>query len=234
MSITAIALIATLGLQGGKLEIKDNQVGKGLEAKAGDIITVDYTGKLTDGKQFDTSIGKKPFQFILGAGQVIKGWDQGVVGMKPGGQRTLTIPSDLAYGDNGVADVIPPKATLVFDVSLIKIDRIEAKVITPGKGDQIVQGGDTCEFNYELQDKDGKKIVNGADRKETLTVIVGRSNAIKGLTAGVIGMKQGEKRHIVIPPEFGFGDKGAGDLIKPNQTLYFDLELVKLMKGGKN
>ncbi len=104
-----------------KVKIEDTQPGTGAAAKDGDQITVDYTGKLQDGTVFDTSVGKTPFQFTLGAGQVIPGWDQGLLGMKVGGKRTLTIPPSLAYGEQGAGGVIPPNATLIFDVELISI-----------------------------------------------------------------------------------------------------------------
>ena len=106
-----------------KLVIKDEAVGKGPAAKSGDQVTVNYTGWLTDGTKFDSSKdpGRTPFPFTVGAGQVIAGWDQGVAGMKVGGTRKLTIPSDLAYGPQG-RDSIPPNATLVFEVELLKIN----------------------------------------------------------------------------------------------------------------
>lgn len=106
-----------------KLEIVDETVGTGAEAKAGDKVKVHYTGTLMSGKKFDSSRDRgEPFEFTLGQGQVIKGWDQGVVGMKVGGKRKLTIPFDLAYGEAGSPPNIPPKAALKFDVELVSID----------------------------------------------------------------------------------------------------------------
>ncbi len=104
-----------------KLVIEDEVVGTGAEAKAGSSVTVHYVGMLTDGTVFDASRnhGDQGFTFALGAGEVIKGWDQGVAGMKVGGKRKLTIPSDLAYGNRAVGNVIPANATLIFEVELI-------------------------------------------------------------------------------------------------------------------
>jgi FKBP-type peptidyl-prolyl cis-trans isomerase FkpA len=112
------------------LEIVDLKAGEGASIAAGQQAVVQYTGWLYEasapdkkGKQFDSSLRSgEPFRFAVGAGQVIKGWDQGVVGMKIGGRRRLTIPADFAYGENGAGDLIPPGATLVFDVELMGIE----------------------------------------------------------------------------------------------------------------
>jgi FKBP-type peptidyl-prolyl cis-trans isomerase len=103
------------------LKYVDRVVGKGPVPKQGDTVVVNYTGRFTSGKVFDTSVGKKPFEFALGRGQVIKGWDEGVGGMHVGGKRKLTVPPDLAYGSRGYPGVIPPNSTLIFDVELLKI-----------------------------------------------------------------------------------------------------------------
>jgi len=108
-------------IQGMKVEILAE--GSGNAAKAGDSVTVNYVGTLEDGKQFDSSIDKNtPFTFRLGQGVVIKGWDLGIIGMKVGEKRRLTIPAELGYGANGFPPVIPPNAKLIFNVVLEKIN----------------------------------------------------------------------------------------------------------------
>jgi FKBP-type peptidyl-prolyl cis-trans isomerase len=103
------------------LKYSDAIVGAGKEAKAGDSVDVHYTGWLKDGTKFDSSVGGKPLNFKIGAGMVIKGWDEGVAGMKEGGKRKLIIPPDLAYGARGFPGAIPPNAELTFEVELVKV-----------------------------------------------------------------------------------------------------------------
>jgi FKBP-type peptidyl-prolyl cis-trans isomerase FkpA len=106
-----------------KVMTEDIKVGTGEAAKTGDAVTVHYTGTLTDGKKFDSSRDRKaPFTFTLGEGKVIKGWEQGILGMKVGGERKLTIPASLGYGASGYGP-IPGNATLIFDVELLKIEK---------------------------------------------------------------------------------------------------------------
>ncbi|VVE08671.1 MULTISPECIES: FKBP-type peptidyl-prolyl cis-trans isomerase [Pandoraea] len=104
------------------LQYDDLQVGDGAEATPGKTVTVHYTGWLTDGKKFDSSKDRNdPFAFVLGGGMVIRGWDEGVAGMKVGGKRKLVIPPELGYGARGAGGVIPPNATLVFEVELLDV-----------------------------------------------------------------------------------------------------------------
>ncbi|OGK16591.1 peptidylprolyl isomerase [Candidatus Roizmanbacteria bacterium RIFCSPHIGHO2_01_FULL_39_12c] len=110
-------------MQTQELKIEDLTLGTGTEAINGKSVTVNYSGTLTNGSKFDSSYDRgTPFSFTLGAGEVIKGWDLGVVGMKVRGKRKLTIPSDLGYGSRGAGADIPPNATLVFEVELLEVN----------------------------------------------------------------------------------------------------------------
>ena len=135
LTITGVLLISILAVFGcneeqeGKMvkgmKIVDSVVGEGLEAEKFDILTVHYTGKLEDGTVFDSSKnpGRDPFRFTVSLGQVIQGWEEGFIGMKEGGSRTLTIPSEMGYGARGAGGVIPPNATLIFDVELLQVEK---------------------------------------------------------------------------------------------------------------
>ena len=105
------------------LQYWDIRVGTGAEAKSGNHVKVHYTGWFTTGKKFDSSVdAHQPYSFTLGQGSVIKGWDEGVTGMKVGGKRQLRIPPELAYGEKGYKNIIPPNATLIFDVQLLSTE----------------------------------------------------------------------------------------------------------------
>ena len=106
------------------LVYEDTECGSGAEAESGDTVVVHYTGKLEDGSTFDSSVERNdPIEFVLGTGDVIEGWDIGLEGMKVGGKRTLTIPPELGYGPQGSPPVIPPNATLIFEVELLELTK---------------------------------------------------------------------------------------------------------------
>jgi peptidylprolyl isomerase len=210
-----------------KLEVTDLKVGKGPEAKDGDLITVLYRGTLTDGTEFDSSKDRAPFNVVLGQGRVIKGWDQGLVGAKAGGKRKLVIPPELGYGDRDL-DVIPPNSTLIFEIDVLKIYKkgekqvLEITEIEAGEG-QEVKAGDTVNVNYKGTFLNGKSFDSG-----NFSFKVGSGQVIQGFDQGVTGMKKGGKRKVVVPPDLGYGARGAGSVIPPNSTLVFELEVVEI------
>ena len=214
-------MVVSLFQVGGKLEIKDTKMGSGAPAKVGDTLLVHYTGKLTNGKVFDSSKGDSPFMLVLGEGMVIEGWDKGLIGLKEGGKRTLRIPPSMGYGASGT-EGIPPNSTLVFDVELVKIEHITVKVLQAGTGTGVKKG-DSITVKYVGSLLSGKKFDDGS-----LEVEVGKSRLVKGFTQGLIGMKLGEKRRVTIPPALAYGDRAVGgDLIPANSTLVFELELMR-------
>jgi len=222
--------------------------GTGAAPQPGNIVLVHYTGKLIDGKKFDSSVDRgQPFQFPLGAGQVIKGWDEGIALMKKGGKAILTIPPELGYGARGAGEVIPPNATLVFEVELVDIlqgapaaptklneadyqttatglkyyDFVVGTGAAPQKGKQVI-------VHYTGWLADGKKFDSSLDRGEPFAFAIGVGQVIRGWDEGVMGMKVGGKRQLLIPPDLGYGTSGAGGVIPPNATLIFEVELLEV------
>lgn len=240
------------------LEIIDHQIGNGAEAIAGAKVIVHYSGWLRDpqapmqhGKSFDSSLQRGPFSFPLGAGRVIRGWDQGVLGMRVGGKRTLIIPSTLGYGARGAGNgVIPPDADLVFDVELLEVinpeiqptekviglPKKQLKKIDTKKGKGIVAtAGKNVTVHYtgwlydsKTKNQRGEKF-DSSIGKETFTFLLGAGQVIKGWDEGVDGMKIGGKRTLIIPAHLAYGERGAGNgKIPPNTDLVFDVELLKV------
>lgn len=218
----------------------DTKLGDGAQAQAGQTVIVHYTGWLYDegapdskGAKFDSSLDRNdPFDFPLGAGRVIQGWDEGVAGMKEGGSRTLIIPSEMGYGASGAGADIPPNATLLFEVKLLKV--IKTNIVDSKVGEGVeAQAGQSVTVHYtgwlfdkNAVDNKGIKFDSSRDRNEPFDFPLGQGRVISGWDMGVQGMKVGGQRTLTIPPEMGYGRRGAGGVIPPNAMLVFDVELL--------
>ncbi len=213
------------------LIIEDRVTGTGAEAQKGQSVVVHYTGWLTDGTKFDSSKDRDdPFNFDLGRGQVIRGWDEGVAGMKVGGTRKLTIPADLGYGARGAGGVIPPNATLVFEVELLDVlsNEVEIEDSVVGEGAEAVAGRQVV-VHYTGWLTNGTKFDSSKDRNDPFKFPLGAGRVIRGWDDGVVGMKVGGTRKLTIPPQLGYGARGAGGVIPPNATLVFEVELLDVL-----
>ena len=222
-----------------ELKIEVLRTGEGEKAEPGDVVSVHYTGWLEDGTQFDSSLERgEPIEFPLGAGMVIPGWEQGLAGMKVGEKRRLRIPPELAYGDSGAGGVIPPGATLVFEVELVGVrgdgepqpeddGGLEIETLREGSGPEVRQG-DVVSVHYTGWLEDGTQFDSSLERGEPIEFPLGAGMVIPGWERGLIGMKVGEKRRLRIPPQLAYGDSGAGGVIPPGATLVFEVELMGL------
>lgn len=201
-------------------------------AKINDTVTVHYTGKLkSDGKQFDSSIGTEPISFQLGAGLVIKGWEDGLVGSCKGEKATLEIPSSLGYGDKGAGDTIPPNADLIFDVELVDIDRVyHQEVLTPKSCTKKQQSRDQDIVNFNYVGKLANGTTFGEAGEETggpLKIEIGRTG-LKGWDLALAGMCKGEVKRAYVPPHLAYGEKGLEGVVPPNEVIVLDIEMVAI------
>ena len=212
--------------------------GSGEEAvKLGDIVSVNYAGTLADGTEFDSSYKRnEPIIFTVGANELISGFERGVVGMKVGEIRQLSIPPELGYGSEGVAGVIPPNANLFFEVELVSLNAtstqeaagdLKIETLKAGSGEREVVEGDNITVHYTGLLADGTKFDSSLDRGVPFTFTVGEGEVIKGWDLGVLGMKEGEKRQLVIPAGLAYGSDGFGN-IPPGATLIFRVDLISI------
>jgi peptidylprolyl isomerase len=230
----------------GDLQYIEIEEGTGPAPEPGEVVSVHYTGTLADGTVFDSSRERgEPIQFALGRGMVIPGWDQGIAKMKEGGKAKLIIPPDLAYGEQGAGGVIPPNATLTFEVELVdiqpgspnaptEVDEADYETTKSGlkyydfeEGDGATpQTGQQVTVHYTGWLEDGTKFDSSLDRGEPFTFVLGQGQVIPGWDEGVATMRVGGKRQLVLPPDLAYGERGAGGVIPPDATLIFEVELL--------
>ena len=205
-----------------------------------------YTGKLENGEKFDSSYDRNvPFEFAIGMGQVIRGWEEGISTMRMGGKRTLIIPPELGYGDRA-AGKIPPGSTLIFNIELLSIKEpiIDPDFSLPGNEERFDSGltmithvagegarpsaGDKVTVHYRLLLPSGDVVDSSYDRGQPFSFVVGVGKVIKGWDEALQQMSKGQKSSLIIPPDIGYGERGAGGVIPPNATLIFEVELLDI------
>lgn len=225
---TKAAAPVTTGLK--DLKIEDVKTGTSKQAAAdGDLLIMTYTGKLKNGDVFDSTDKheNKPFGFVLGQHMVIKGWDEGLKGMKIGGERKLSIPSAMGYGEQDQG-AIPPNSDLFFDVKLWAIvkkgeeDIYDKKDITAGSG-PVVKNGSKVDLSYVMKYANGVK----ADEQK-MTVNVGKGDVLAAIEAGIQGMHEGGERELTLPPRLLQNSLSVGAKIPTQQVMLFDIKILKV------
>jgi len=187
--------------------------------KQGDIIIVSYTGTLKDtGAPFDASVPGSPL--ILPLTRAIKGWQEGVPGMKIGAKRAITVPAALAFGDKGLAPRVPPKADLVFDIELLDaLQIIDEKV---GDGEMVEKNASVSVIFRGMLKADGSEVDSSKGKPYTISL----NEVVLGWKYGLLGMKVGGKRKLIVPWQLGYGETGNPPVIPGRANLVFELELT--------
>ena len=220
------------------------KMGVGEKPNATDKVEVHYHGTLEDGTVFDSSVERgQTITFPLN--RVIKGWTEGLQLMPVGSKFKFIIPPELAYGSRNMGS-IPPNSTLIFEVELFNIEKpfidtdfslpAEEKTTDSGLryldhilGDgKMAESGNTVFVHYSGYLSDGTKFDSSHDRGQPFSFTLGQGRVIKGWDEGLLGMKIGGKRTLIIPPDMGYGERGAGGVIPPNATLMFEIELINI------
>ena len=223
-------------MSGDKVEVKTTTLGTGEGAKNGDLLAMRYTGRLKNGgTQFDSNAGedKPPLNLVLGEGSVIPGWEEGLLGIKVGEKRTLTIPAAKGYGERGSGDKIPPNADLVFDVEALSIvpkgeqDVVLRSVTQPGTG-KVAKEGSIVTFTYVGKLPGGKVFDDQSAKPLSIKLGSGRLDPV-ALETAMVGLKAGAKVELTMPPMVAFGPQGNRQGTVPgNSVVVFDIDLQKV------
>jgi FKBP-type peptidyl-prolyl cis-trans isomerase len=249
MPIATLFAAAVL-LQVPQVAVSDDHLGDGAEAKYGDIVTVNYVGRVLNGQIFDSTRMGPPFSFVLGQRQLIQGHarvpiaalDRSIAGMKVGGRRTITIPSELAFGELQIGD-IPGGSKLTFEVELfdvrskgseakLKIEELKEGVGEPSKeGDtMVVHYRGTFLNGRQFDASYGRLQDDGSTKDVPMTVVLGTSRLISGFTQGLTGMKAGGKRRVTIPYDMAYGTNGRPPAIPAFSVLVFELDALSVKR----
>ncbi len=242
--VLAVALTGCSKQEEGKAPVEitpglsyvDSVIGDGAEVQADDFVMVHYTGWLSvegaKGEQFDSSVERgEPIGFPLGRSFVIQGWDKGLPGMKVGGRRTLIIGPELGYGAQGRPPVIPPNSTLIFDVEIVDVPKVDVEVLTEGTG-PAAELGDNISVDYTgwvwENGSKGEEFDSSANAGRPYSFTLGARMVIPGWDLALEGLKVGTKARLIIPPVLAYGKRGSGPKIPPEATLCFEVELMEI------
>ncbi|XP_073319300.1 peptidyl-prolyl cis-trans isomerase FKBP9 [Pagrus major] len=204
---------------------------------SGDFVRYHYNGSLLDGTFFDSSYSRNhTYDTYVGRGYVIAGMDEGLIGVCVGEKRTITIPPHLAYGEEGTGSKIPGSAVLVFDVHIIDFhnpsDNTEIKVTyMPEECGRQTKKGDFIKYHYNASLMDGTSIDSTYNYGKTYNIVLGANQVVPGMEEGLMEMCVGEKRHLIIPPHLGYGERGVTDEVPGSAVLVFDIELIDMEEG---
>ncbi|KAM4631251.1 peptidyl-prolyl cis-trans isomerase FKBP9 isoform 2-T2 [Polymixia lowei] len=204
---------------------------------AGDFVRYHYNGSLLDGTFFDSSYSRnRTYDTYVGRGYVIAGMDEGLINVCIGERRTITIPPHLAYGEEGTGSKIPGSAVLVFDVVIIDFHNpSDNTVITvtykPEVCEKLSKNGDFVKYHYNASLMDGSPIDSTHNYGKTYNIVLGANQVVPGMEEGLKEMCVGEKRHLVIPPHLGYGERGVTDEVPGSAVLVFDIELIDMEEG---
>jgi peptidylprolyl isomerase len=232
-----------------EIEYIETEAGAGEQPVPGDRVAVHYTGTLADGTVFDSSYERgQPIEFVLGQGMVIPGWERGIAMMREGGKATLIIPPELAYGPQGSPPTIPPNATLTFEVELVEVFAAPTPLalneseytetesglkyfdIVDGEGDTPVNG-ERVLMDFAAWLEDGTFLGSSQQMGSPLVASLGTGQLFPGWEEGLLTMQEGGTRQLIIPPELGYGQQGAGNLIPPNAILIWQITLLDVIEA---
>lgn len=249
MPLTTL-LAAAAFLQVPQAVVSEAKIGEGAEAKFGDIVTVNYVGRMLDGQIFDSTRMAPPFAFVLGQRQLIQGHirlpipalDKAIVGMKVGGRRTVEIPAELAFGELQIGE-IPSGSKLTFEVELFDVrskgsePKLKIEDLKEGVGEPA-KAGDTVNALYRGTFLNGREFDSAYNRPQEdgsvkdvpYPVTLGVTRVIAGFTQGLTGMKAGGKRRVTVPYDMAYGANGRAPAIPPYSVLVFELEAVSVKR----
>lgn len=222
-----------------EITVTNQQVPESCTRKtvAGDFVRYHYNGSLLDGTFFDSSYSRnRTYDTYVGRGYVIAGMDEGLIGVCVGEKRTITIPPHLAYGEEGTGSKIPGSAVLVFDIHIIDFhnpsDSTDVTVTyKPEECERQTKKGDFVKYHYNASLMDGSSIDSTYNYGKTYNIVLGANQVVPGMEDGLLGMCVGEKRHLVIPPHLGYGERGVTDEVPGSAVLVFDVELMEYEEG---